>query len=99
MLQRHFLTEDADRHPLQYPMLDLEFAQLSDPGRVREQNEDYLGYVVPTTPEEVRSRGWLFVLADGVGGHDHGEVASRTAVESVLDGFRGSVAGNRTPAC
>ena len=32
-------------------MLDVEFAQLSDHGRVRDHNEDYLGYVSPATPE------------------------------------------------
>jgi PPM family protein phosphatase len=66
----------------------VEFAQLSDVGRVRRGNEDYLGHVAPTTEEEARSRGWLFVVADGVGGHDLGEVASHTAVDSVLAGFR-----------
>ena len=65
--------------------MDVEFAQLSDRGKVREGNEDYLGYVQPASPAEVRTRGWLFVLADGVGGHDFGEVASHTAVESVLE--------------
>ena len=34
------------------------------------------------------AREWLFALADGVGGQDLGEVASRTAVESLLAGFR-----------
>jgi protein phosphatase len=72
--------------------MQVEFAQLSDLGRVRPGNEDYLGYVAPSTPDEARSRGWLFVLADGVGGADLGEVASRTAVESVLAGFRGASA-------
>jgi serine/threonine protein phosphatase PrpC len=70
-------------------MLELDFAQLSDPGRLRGHNEDFLGYVLPETPEQMRSHGWLFALADGVGGQDLGEVASRTAVESVLAGFRG----------
>jgi protein phosphatase len=74
-------------------MLDLEFAQLSDTGRVREHNEDCIGCVTPASPEEVRSRGWLFVLADGVGGQDKGEVASHAAVECVLAGFRSASAG------
>src|SRR5246127_5367028 len=69
-------------------MLDVEFSQLSDVGPVRPRNEDYLGYVRPATPAHVRSHGWLFVLADGVGGQRQGEVASRAAVEEVLAGFR-----------
>ncbi len=69
-------------------MLEIEFAQLSDPGLVRGHNEDFLGHVAPDTPEQARSHGWLFALADGVGGQDLGEVASRTAVESMLEGFR-----------
>jgi len=69
-------------------MLDLEFAELSDPGRARARNEDYLGHVVPGSPAQVRSHGWLFTLADGVGGQRQGEVASRAAVQEVLAGFR-----------
>lgn len=77
----------------QNSMLEVEFAQLSDPGRVREQNEDYLGHVLPATPAEARSHGWLFALADGVGGHEQGEVASRVAVETLLAGFRAAARG------
>lgn len=69
-------------------MLDVEFAQLSDPGTVRPRNEDYLGYVLPSSPAQVRSHGWLFALADGVGGQQQGEVASRAAIEEVCGGFR-----------
>jgi len=69
-------------------MLDVEFAELSDTGLVREHNEDYVGHFAPNTPILVRTHGWLFTLADGVGGQAKGEVASRTAVESVLAGFR-----------
>jgi serine/threonine protein phosphatase PrpC len=68
-------------------MLDVEFTQLTDPGRVREHNEDYLGYVLPHASAQLRSHGCLFALADGVGGQQKGEVASRVAVESLLDGF------------
>ena len=69
-------------------MLELDFTELSHPGAVRTNNEDFAGRVIPTTPENARSQGWLFAVADGVGGQDLGEVASRTAVESILQGFR-----------
>jgi PPM family protein phosphatase len=73
--------------------LDVEFAQLSDPGRHREHNEDYLGHFEPATPAQARTHGWLFALADGVGGQDRGEVASQAAVDDFLAGFRAAPAG------
>jgi serine/threonine protein phosphatase PrpC len=79
-------------------MLDLDFAQLSDPGRLRGNNEDYLGSFQPATPDDGRSHGWFFALADGVGGHDKGEVASHAAVEHVLAGFRAAPPGEPLPA-
>jgi PPM family protein phosphatase len=87
---RAYVTNRSD-------MMDVEFAQLSDLGRVRQGNEDYLGHVAADPPERARSHGWLFVLADGVGGQELGEVASKTAVESVLAGFRKSAAGELHP--
>jgi PPM family protein phosphatase len=69
-------------------MLDIEFAQASDCGRVRGHNEDYIGYAVPSRGSPARGPGWLFALADGVGGQAQGEVASRLAVETLLSGFR-----------
>jgi serine/threonine protein phosphatase PrpC len=73
-------------------MLELEFAQISDTGRVRDHNEDYAGYVAPDTREQAQRKGWVFVLADGVGGQERGEVASQAAVESLLAGFRQAAA-------
>ena len=63
-------------------MLDVEFTQLSDLGRTREHNEDYLGYLLPYMPEQLRSHGCVFALADGVGGQAKGEVAAQLAVET-----------------
>jgi protein phosphatase len=74
-------------------MLELEFAQLSDPGKVRGHNEDFIGYAEPGTPQHARSHGWLFVLADGLGGHDRGEVASQLAVDTLVSSFYASPAG------
>src|ERR1019366_5063976 len=50
--------------------------------------------VLPEVPEE-RTHGWLFALADGVGGQDKGEVASRAAVETLLAGFRRAARGEQ----
>ncbi len=76
-------------------MLALDFVQASDFGRVRDNNEDYLGCVLPETREQEHSHGWLFALADGVGGQDKGEVASSTAVETLLAGFRQATRGEQ----
>lgn len=59
------------------------FAHLTDPGRVRARNEDCLGAFEPADPELLRRRGRLFVVADGMGGHARGDVASRLAVDAV----------------
>ena len=69
-------------------LLEVEFAQLSDCGRVRQDNEDYLGSALPATAEQARTHGWLFALADGVGGQEQGQVASKAAVEELVAGFR-----------
>lgn len=68
-------------------MLDLVFGQATDAGRVRRNNEDSMASFVPRSRQESRSRGWLFVVADGVGGLDFGEVASSKAVSVMIDGF------------
>jgi protein phosphatase len=78
---------------VQASMLDIDFSEHSDIGKVRDTNEDSHGHVSPANPAQGRSHGWLFVLADGVGGHERGEVASRMAVDCMVEGFRASRAG------
>lgn len=60
----------------------MRWALASDVGRVRERNED--AYATFEVPAPVGGRG--FVVADGLGGHPAGDVASRLAVEVVRDG-------------
>ena len=72
--------------------LDIEFTELSDVGRVRGHNEDYYGHAEPENAARARTHGWLFAVADGVGGHDFGEVASKEAIEQMIAGFRSAPA-------
>ena len=61
--------------------LKISVAALSDIGCVRKNNEDAYGY------DSMRN---LFVVCDGVGGMDSGEVASNLAVSTVLNFFASS---------
>lgn len=56
----------------------LQTASLTDPGRVRDHNEDCI---------ESRPEIGLYVLADGMGGYNAGEVASGMATALIADGL------------
>jgi protein phosphatase len=79
-------------------MLQVEYAELSDAGPVRPHNEDCMGHFAPPSSVEARSHGWLFVLADGVGGQEHGEVASRLAVNAAVREFAAAPGGENLSA-
>jgi serine/threonine protein phosphatase PrpC len=57
----------------------LQSATLTDPGRVRDHNEDCI---------ESRPDIGLYVLADGMGGYNAGEVASGMATSLIADGLQ-----------
>lgn len=56
---------------------------------LRATQEDALGVSLPAEEEAAR-RGGLFVLADGLGGHTAGELASRLAVQTIGAAFYAS---------
>jgi protein phosphatase len=56
----------------------------TDQGRTRETNQDFVAWREPDGPEEMGRDGWLYVLADGAGGMDAGEIASRYATERTV---------------
>jgi protein phosphatase len=74
-------------------MLDVQFGEASDFGKVRTNNEDAMGSFIPTSRQQGRSHGYLFAVADGVGGMDLGEVASSTAIAVMTGEFAGAQAG------
>ncbi len=62
-------------------------AYLTDRGRIRDHNEDFVIGHEPQSAEQAAQDGWLYVVADGVGGADAGEVASSYASEKVIHHF------------
>ncbi len=65
------------------PRHGIAVAALSHPGRVRERNEDAF-LVHEGAPDERRSGAWQLIgVADGVGGHSAGEIASELALDAV----------------
>ncbi|MEM8857687.1 MAG: Stp1/IreP family PP2C-type Ser/Thr phosphatase [Chloroflexota bacterium] len=65
-------------------------AYLTDRGRVRDHNEDYVIGHEPENQEQASQDGWVYVVADGVGGADAGEVASQFASKKTIDHFLGT---------
>ncbi len=59
------------------------FAMLSDLGLRRQNNEDAATVRIAPDRDVFQRRGHLFVVADGMGGHAVGELASRIATESL----------------
>jgi PPM family protein phosphatase len=78
-------------------MLEVQFGQASDFGKVRTNNEDAMGSFIPSSRQQASSHGYLFAVADGVGGMDLGEVASSTAISTVVKEFGKAQAGTMLP--
>ena len=59
----------------------MEYSYITDPGKVRDNNEDSVIIV------ENKQQEYLLIVADGMGGHRNGEVASSIAVKHVSEQF------------
>ncbi len=68
-------------------MLRIESFGSTDVGLLRTHNEDCF---------DVNDKFQVYVVADGMGGHNHGEIASQIAVESIRDFIVGSMDNDGT---
>ena len=62
----------------------IEASLQTDQGRIRDHNEDFVTFWEPDDEAAEAQNGWLYIVADGVGGADAGEVASEFASERVV---------------
>lgn len=66
----------------------LSFGAKTDMGRVRENNEDKHEFYLTEDEGELASRGSVFIVCDGMGGHEAGQIASEVAIKTFLEAYR-----------
>jgi PPM family protein phosphatase len=64
----------------------------------RRYQQDSFGFADPEEHEFIAHGGFLSVLCDGMGGMEHGDVASETAVRTMLDAYARKTPAESIPA-
>jgi serine/threonine protein phosphatase PrpC len=64
----------------------LSVGSCTDVGAVRSRNEDSI-LAEPLDSPEAQAHGWLAIVADGLGGHQRGDLASQLAVQTTREVF------------
>lgn len=72
------------------PHLYFHHAGLTNTGKVRDHNEDAYKIPLDTDDHVLHNKGHLYVLADGMGGHQKGEIASEVTVRTISQEYYAS---------
>ena len=83
--------QDTDKLGSKQPIYYYHFAGLTDQGQVRDHNEDAFMLPLEADADILATKGYLYVLADGMGGHKKGEVASAITIETVNSHYYTSI--------
>lgn len=74
------------------------WAARTDMGRVRENNEDKFDFFLPEDSTQLALRGRVWALADGMGGHAAGQIASEAALKACIRAYLDPTASPETEA-
>jgi protein phosphatase len=72
-------------------VLYFHYAGLTNTGMIRDHNEDAYKLPLDADAGTLANKGHLYVLADGMGGHQKGEVASAVTIETVNSEYYASI--------
>ena len=66
------------------------FGAKTDLGRVRENNEDKFDFYEPEDPVVLATKGSFYGVADGMGGHNAGQIACELALKTIIQSYYAS---------
>ena len=66
----------------------LEYVAVTDIGRRRANNQDHYAVVLASSTDDWENVGHMFLVADGMGAHAAGELASKLAAENLPHLYR-----------
>jgi protein phosphatase len=67
--------------------IDYRAVAATDTGIIRDHNEDAVRFVRPAESPLRKKMGYLAIVADGMGGHASGEVASSMAIDTITEEY------------
>lgn len=86
------LSKTARKVNTSKPIMYFHYAGLTNTGMLRTHNEDAYKLPLNVDVDTLTSKGYFYVLADGMGGHKKGEVASAVTIEVTNSEYYATVA-------